>query len=46
MGRCPWHGRECECEADDWIDPHRGIFAKWMTRGGKIPPHCAEQGSV
>lgn len=44
MGFCPWHGRRCECSADGWIDPHRGILANWMTRDGKtIPPHCAEQ---
>lgn len=45
-GRCPWHGEECTCEAAAWLDPHRGIFAKWMSQDGMAPPHCEERMSI
>lgn len=42
MGRCPWYGEECRCDAvlDPKVDPHRGRFAKWQTINGKCPPGC------
>ena len=41
MGRCPWHGGECDC--DGATDPHAGRFAKWMPIDGKCPPWCEER---
>lgn len=41
MGRCPWHGSECDC--DGTTDPYAGRFAKWVPIDGKCPPWCEDR---